>query len=187
MQEPTRPVVPPPAAAAPALTPTQTRAAAAAADKAHKAELADAKQKKLQALADKQKADQAARAAAAEAAPKPAIKLASSNAAPRIAAPPASSGGTSEAFSSRPIAGGAPAFPADDDYVGKAGQVTVNCRIQEDGRPAGCSVVAARGGPAFKSAVLRWLNSGRVRYAPIIHNGQPVSETHQWSVQFQGD
>jgi protein TonB len=173
------------------LTAAQTRAAA---EKAKKAELADAKQKKLQALADKRKAELAAKEAAAEA--RPAVTLASTNAAPRIAPPapapapapaPTSSGGITQPFSSRPLSGGGPAFPASDDYVGKAGQVTVSCRIEEDGHPAGCNVVAARGGPAFKSSVLKWLNSGRVRYAPIIRNGQPVSEVHQWSVQFQGE
>jgi outer membrane biosynthesis protein TonB len=189
--EPVRPITPPPPPTQ--LTAAQTRAAA---EKAKKAELADAKQKKLQALADKKKAELAAREAAATQAAaeaRPAVTLASTNAAPRIAPPPppaparASSGGVSQPFSPRPVSGGGPAFPASDDYVGKAGQVTVSCRIQEDGHPAGCNVVAARGGTAFKSSVLKWLNSGRVRYAPILRNGQPVSEVHQWSVEFQGD
>jgi TonB family protein len=196
-----RPVAPPAASApAPAKLAAQQAAAQAraAADKAHKQELADAKAKKLKDLADKKRADQAAReaaAAAAEAAapptPKPAIKLAATNAAPRFvpapAAAPAEPSAPSRGFSSSPVSGGAPPFPQDDDYQGKAGQVTVNCRIEQDGRPAGCSVVAAKGGPAFKSSVLRWLNSGRVRYAPIVRNGQTVSETHQWSVQFRGE
>jgi hypothetical protein len=45
-------------------------------------------------------------------------------------------------------------------------------------------VVSVDGGSAFSAAVIKWVNSGRVRFAPILRNGQPVAETHQWAVSF---
>lgn len=185
--------VPAPPTGASARAPAEAAAAAlapAAAEKARLADLADARQKKLQAAADK------AKAAQTEATPRPAVVLAATNAAPRPAPPPAAlpqpkphaePGGITRPFSSRPVAGGSPEFPDSDFYAGKTGQVTVSCRIQETGYPSGCTVLSAKGGLAFKSSVMKWLDSGRVRYAPILHNGQPVAETHEWIVQFNGD
>jgi protein TonB len=83
------------------------------------------------------------------------------------------------------VSGGSPPYPSELENDGRAGSVTVSCRIETNGYPAGCRVVSARGGEPFKGAVLGWLNSGRVRYEPILKNGKPVAENHQWSVQFQ--
>jgi hypothetical protein len=63
--------------------------------------------------------------------------------------------------------------------------VTVSCRIETSGSPVGCRVLSVHGGAVFGTAVKSWLGSGSVRFAPILHNGQPVAETHQWTVNFQ--
>jgi outer membrane biosynthesis protein TonB len=125
--------------------------------------------------------EQAAREQAAKALPPVAVAVAQPPA-PKPAPVPS---GPSRAFSASPVAGGAPPYPAELESDGRSGSVTVACRILEDGHPSGCRVVSARGGEPFKGAVLGWLNSGRVRYEPILHNGKPVVESHQWSVQFQ--
>jgi hypothetical protein len=99
----------------------------------------------------------------------------------QVAAAPAPSG-PSRGFSPRAIAGGAPVYPDSTDSLGR---VTVSCRIETDGSPVGCRVLNVHGGAAFGTAVRSWLGSGSVRFAPILHNGQPVAETHQWTVNFQ--
>jgi hypothetical protein len=52
------------------------------------------------------------------------------------------------------------------------------------GPASGCHVLNVQGGNAFSAAVIKWVGSGRVRFAPILRNGQPVAETHQWAVSF---
>jgi TonB family protein len=93
--------------------------------------------------------------------------------------------GPTRSFSATPLAGGAPAYPASYDTDGRAGRVTVSCTIEANGTPSGCHVLATNGGAAFGSSVMSWLKSGRVRYAPVLHDGQPVAETHQWTMNFQ--
>jgi len=168
----------------------QAKKAAALAD-AKKARQAEIDQRKEAALLAQQQRDAAAKAqaeAAAAAAPAPAPAPPP----PRVvtrAAPPAAprqvASGPNRGFSASPISGGAPPYPTELENDARRGEVTVNCRIETDGTPAGCHVVAAKGGAPFKGAVLSWLNSGRVKYAPVIRNGQPVAETHQWSLQFE--
>jgi protein TonB len=136
-----------------------------------------AKERAAQDEAARQRAEQEAAAK-----PPPVVVAVAQPPAPKPAAAPA---GPSRGFSTSPVAGGAPPYPAELENDGRSGSVTVACRILEDGHPSGCRVVSARGGEPFKGAVLGWLNSGRVRYAPILHGGKPVAETHQWSVQFQ--
>lgn len=97
--------------------------------------------------------------------------------------------GFDQPFSDRPVAGGAPDYPLAARLAGRAGSVTVSCHILTDGRPQACSILAAEsegaaGGQDFKHAVQNWLNSGRVRFAPILRNGRAVSEEHQWRVRF---
>jgi hypothetical protein len=46
-------------------------------------------------------------------------------------------------------------------------------------------VVASQGGVGFNNAVMSWLRSGQVRFAPILRNGEPTSEVHSWSMTFE--
>ncbi len=92
--------------------------------------------------------------------------------------------GADRPFHPVPIAGGAPDYPDAYADEGRSGAVTISCTIQASGFPAGCHVLGVQGGGAFSGAVLKWLGSGRVRYAPILRDGQPIAETHQWSVTF---
>jgi hypothetical protein len=200
MVETSRP--PPPAL----VTPPQKSARQAAADLAAKREadqakkaeaLADAKkarqaqidQRKADALAAEQqreataKAEAAAPPARAPEPPPPPVQVAVRQAPPP--APHAAAAGPSRGFSASPISGGAPPYPAELESDARRGQVTVNCRIETDGSPAGCHVISVKGGTPFKGAVLSWLNSGRVKYAPVIRNGQAVAENHQWNLQFE--
>jgi TonB family protein len=93
--------------------------------------------------------------------------------------------GITRAFSPRVIAGGHPMFPhsyADED---RTGSVTVRCTIDTSGAPANCGVERSEGGDDFGRSVLKWLDSGRVRFAPILRNGAPVAESHSWQIAFQ--
>jgi hypothetical protein len=92
--------------------------------------------------------------------------------------------GEDHPFHAIPVAGGAPNYPDAYADEGRPGAVTISCTIQASGFPAACHVVSVQGGSAFSGAVLKWLGSGRVRYAPILRGGQPVAETHQWVVSF---
>jgi TonB family protein len=137
----------------------------------------DAARAAQQAALDAQAREQAARAQAARAAaaaPPPA-KLAS--AAPVL--------GPTRGFSPNPIAGGAPVYPSAYEGEGRIGHVTVSCLITGGGSPTGCHVVASQGGIGFNNAALAWLRSGRVRFNPILRNGQPTSEEHSWSMSFE--
>ncbi|HTZ71716.1 MAG TPA: TonB family protein, partial [Acetobacteraceae bacterium] len=87
-------------------------------------------------------------------------------------------------FSARPVHGGSPAYPSEYEEQGRSGVVGVGCRIETSGVPTGCHVTHVAGGEAFGNAVLDWLRSGRVRFAPILRNGQPVAETQSWNVTF---
>jgi hypothetical protein len=99
------------------------------------------------------------------------------------AAAPAKQGGITTAFVARPVSGGAPTYPVA--YEDRTGHVTVRCHIGTNGFPSGCRLVSVRGGNEFGNAVLDWLDSGRVRFAPILHNGVAVAETHEWTLNFQ--
>ena len=82
------------------------------------------------------------------------------------------------------MSGGGPKYPAAYEDSGTPGAVTISCMIQASGFPAGCHVVNVQGGSAFSGAVLKWIGSGRVRFAPILKNGEPVAEQHEWVVSF---
>lgn len=87
-------------------------------------------------------------------------------------------------FNTVPVAGGLPAYPAALAADGRPGNVTVDCRIGADGRPSHCRVVQSNATP-FAAATMDWLKSGTLRFAPIVHNGQPVTETHRWSLRIE--
>jgi hypothetical protein len=106
------------------------------------------------------------------------------NAMARQVVPSVSSGGGPDVpFSSHTIAGGVPTFPAYYDE-GRPGAVTVSCTIEANGSPSGCHIVRQLGGSGFGKAVDQWLGSGRVRFRPILVNGQPVSKQETWTVIF---
>lgn len=128
-------------------------------------------------------AAQKARAAqAAAAAPKPAAQVQVAAITPPKPPKPA---GPDRAFTAAPLSGGAPTYPDVYESEGRSGQVAVSCRIDTTGHPSSCHVLGAKGGNAFGTAVLSWLGSGRVRYAPVLHAGVPVAETHEWTMNFQ--
>ncbi len=94
-----------------------------------------------------------------------------------------SGGGPDVPFSTHTVAGGAPTFPAYYDE-GRPGAVTVSCTIEASGSPSGCHIVRQLGGSGFGKAVDQWLGSGRVRFRPILVNGQPVAKQETWTVVF---
>jgi TonB family protein len=145
--------------------------------------LAAAKEAAAQAAKEKAEAAAAARKAAQQAAAAP--PQAPAQVATASTPAPVRAIGPSHAFSASPITGGGPQYPSIYDAEGRSGRVTVSCRIETDGHPNGCRVVSSVGGAAFGQAVMNWLGSGRVRYAPVLRDGQAVAETHQWSMSFQ--
>ncbi|HTZ71212.1 MAG TPA: energy transducer TonB [Acetobacteraceae bacterium] len=131
----------------------------------------------------------AAQLAAKQAHPAVATALAAPVAAPVVKAsltpPPPAHASLDRLFVARPISGGAPPFPRMvDDSTLHGGSVRVSCRIETDGAPDDCGIVGGTAEAPFRESVLRWLGSGRVRFAPILRGGVPTAETHQWSVQF---
>ena len=87
-------------------------------------------------------------------------------------------------FNSIPVTGGAPRYPASLATDGRPGTVTVDARIGIDGKPSHCRI-AQSSGAAFATVTSEWLKSGTVRFAPIVHNGGPATETHRWSVRIE--
>jgi outer membrane biosynthesis protein TonB len=87
-------------------------------------------------------------------------------------------------FSNIPVAGGAPRYPAALAADGRLGEVSVECRIGTDGRPNRCRVLKSNAVP-FSATVSDWLKSDTLRFAPIVRNGEAVSETHRWSVRVE--
>jgi hypothetical protein len=110
--------------------------------------------------------------------------VALSTPAPRPAPAPPAPRGEDRPFRAVPVSGGSPKYPLAYEDLGTAGAVTISCMIQASGFPAACHVVSVQGGSAFSSAVIKWVGSGRVRFAPILRNGEPVAEEHQWVVSF---
>ena len=137
----------------------------------------DAKAREQTARADQAAAldakarEQTARAGAAP----PPAKVAQAVSAPR----------PTRGFSPAAVAGGAPAYPSVYEGEGRTGRVTVSCLITNEGAPTGCHVVASQGGIGFNNAALSWLRSGRVRFNPVVRNGETVSEEHSWSMSFE--
>jgi TonB family protein len=114
-------------------------------------------------------------------------------AAPRAAAPSIGSAspepapaptGIDRPFSARIVSGGAPNYPETYADNPRTGSVIVHCTILTSGRPADCSVVSVVGGNAFAGAALSWLRNGGPRFAPVLHNGQPVEAQAQWRIAF---
>jgi TonB family protein len=172
-------------------------AAAQAAAQKQKAQQLQAQDQKRRALA-KAQADAQARAdqqAAARQAAQDAARAriaaqqagAATPSAPPPGLPPARTAQTGESrgFSSVPVEGGSPSYPDAYEADGRTGRVTVSCTISASGSPGGCRVVSSQGGIGFNNAVLSWLRSGRVRFAPILRNGEPQTETHSWTLNFQ--
>jgi TonB family protein len=152
-------------------------------DQRHKMQLA-----KAQADADAKARQQAeaARVAQAEAQAANAAKARQEAAAPKVAdAAPHTAAGPTREFSSRPISGGSPAYPSAYESNSRTGRVTVSCLITESGSPSGCHVLSSQGGIGFNNAVLSWLRSGQVRFAPILRNGEARAEQHSWSMTFE--
>jgi hypothetical protein len=83
-----------------------------------------------------------------------------------------------------PIGGGGPPYPTDYVRDGRAGEVSVECLIGEDGDPSHCKVRDVLGGRRFAEATVNWLNSGQVRFAPAIHDGHAVAEERHWRIAF---
>lgn len=121
----------------------------------------------------------------AEAPPRPAPQpaLRAQTVAARQVLPQAALSGRDRPFSTRVLKGGTPTFPVVYDES-RPGQVTVRCTIETNGAPTGCSVLSQEGGSAFGESVQAWLRSGRVRFAPIVSDGQPVSRVQSWTIDF---
>ncbi len=83
-----------------------------------------------------------------------------------------------------PVAGGEPPYPSDYVRDGRAGEVSVDCLIDEGGEPTRCKVRDVLGGRRFAEATVNWLNSGRIRFAPAMHNGHAVAEERHWHIAF---
>jgi hypothetical protein len=83
-----------------------------------------------------------------------------------------------------PIAGGEPPYPSDYVRDGRAGEVSVDCLIDEGGEPTRCKVHDVLGGRRFAEATVNWLNSGQIRFAPAMHNGHAVAEERHWRIAF---
>ncbi len=83
------------------------------------------------------------------------------------------------------IAGGAPAYPNDYIHDHRTGEVSLSCRIEQDGQPTGCIVHDLQGGRRFAEAAVNWLNSGAVHFAPILRGGRPVTQQEHWTVSFR--
>jgi len=90
-------------------------------------------------------------------------------------------------FSAVPIAGGEPPFPDSAESEGVRGLVRVTCSIQTNGTPVDCETNAVTGGYRFRNAIMSWLRSGAVRFAPILRHGQAVAEVHSWDIEFSPD
>ncbi|MEJ0048642.1 MAG: hypothetical protein WDN04_22935 [Rhodospirillales bacterium] len=109
------------------------------------------------------------------------VMLASVSTPPR----PAPRSGPSRGFSALPLSGGATGLPARLRSGRALGRRHRQLQYRDKRLSRGCRVVASRGGPAFGDAVMSWLGSGRVRYAPVLRAGEAVAEIHQWNVNFQ--
>ncbi len=90
-------------------------------------------------------------------------------------------------FNGQSIAGGEPDFPDQAASQRLTGLVRVTCLIEADGRPTDCDVTAVKGGHSFRDSTLSWLKSGKVRFAPIVHHGEPVAAVHSWDIEFSPD
>jgi hypothetical protein len=90
-------------------------------------------------------------------------------------------------FSADPTSSSEPSYPRALESEGSTGLVQVTCRIETDGTPVDCKGIAVEGSSKFRDAALSWLKSGSVRFAPILHNGQPVTEVQSWTIEFSAD
>jgi hypothetical protein len=82
------------------------------------------------------------------------------------------------------LEGGTPSYPDTVPDVNRSVTVHVDCLIGTNGAPSGCVVT---GEAAFQRAVKSWLESGKVRFAPVLRNGVPFAMRQSWDVHFEGD
>jgi hypothetical protein len=82
------------------------------------------------------------------------------------------------------VSGGRPAYPTDYVRDGRAGEVSITCMILASGEPQNCRVSDYIGGRRFAEAVVKWLNTGIVRFEPARRDGTPVAEERHWHITF---
>jgi hypothetical protein len=70
--------------------------------------------------------------------------------------------------------------------VAKAGSMKVDCNIGTDGVPADCKEISHQGTAEAAAAILAWLPSGAIRYAPVVKEGRTVAERRVITVNFGG-
>jgi hypothetical protein len=66
------------------------------------------------------------------------------------------------------------------------GSLKVDCNISTEGLPTDCREIAHEGAQEAASAILAWLPSGAIRYAPVVKDGRKVSERRVLTVNYGG-
>jgi hypothetical protein len=100
------------------------------------------------------------------------------------ASPPPPVSPTDREPSYQPVAGGSPPYPSDYVRDGRPGEVSLTCLILASGEPQNCRVADYIGGRRFAEAVVKWLNTGQVRFRPAVRGGHPVAEERHWHITF---
>ncbi len=85
--------------------------------------------------------------------------------------------------SARPISGAPLVYPKRMQDTGREGFVLIECVVDTAGHPSDCKVAEAHGGDAFGDAAMNYVKEAR--YHPAVRNGQPVTEKHQWRIDFK--
>jgi periplasmic protein TonB len=85
--------------------------------------------------------------------------------------------------SARPIEGPRLLYPPRMEASGREGYAVVECTVDTSGHPSDCKLGEVRGGDAFGEAAIAFVRNAR--YHPAIRNGQPITEKHQWKIDFK--
>jgi hypothetical protein len=77
-------------------------------------------------------------------------------------------------------------FFVNPNATRQPGSLKADCKISTDGIPTDCKELSHQGTPEAAAAILAWLPSGAIRYAPVIKNGHAVTDRRVLTVNFGG-
>ncbi len=83
-----------------------------------------------------------------------------------------------------PVGGSALGFPAKMLASGREGEVDVLCVVTAEGATRDCRIVESTGDGDFEAAALDLL--AKARFAPATLNGQPIADSHKWTLRYGG-
>ena len=77
-----------------------------------------------------------------------------------------------------------PVYPPQMLLTGQEAVTAARCSVGTSGRLSDCRLIANRGSPLAGQALLTWLTTPGLQFAPIRPGKAPVATCHIWKIRF---